>query len=351
MVAGFIKTNIPQSRTYQTMIGSGGYPMWTERSPSTRHIPRGLYPSHKALGKYKKESKILKKMIRKAKRACWSKFIEEQGWHDSHLRPGQSRSLPETPASHETQLGQPPNVPCHSGISFVISRDRRLVYRQSPEGSQQNLQQFRTRHGRCELPAFEAYQGQAMHLALTMESSNMIAVMSDSRATIQTVHNLNKGLPPRSGIEANIKRTLSEYASSKDVRISWVQGNFGIEGNEKADQRACFESHLGELSGRVRTVTHGAKSWLHHIGKAESRDCPCGTHGGRRTHYLRLPDASSWGISTRLGDKRHSAAGRTTFFNYIYHKMASSFELGFYTAKGCTISVKRNPGLAYVDNP
>ncbi|RPB19969.1 hypothetical protein L211DRAFT_852760 [Terfezia boudieri ATCC MYA-4762] len=79
----------------------------------------------------------------------------------------------------------------------------------------------------------------------------MVMILSDSQAAAQTVSNLSKGAPPtpRSGIEAEIKRTLVNSTDFKDVRISWGRGHIGIKGIEKAEPEAIFESCLGNLTG------------------------------------------------------------------------------------------------------
>ncbi|RPB21120.1 hypothetical protein L211DRAFT_851718 [Terfezia boudieri ATCC MYA-4762] len=92
---------------------------------------------------------------------------------------------------------------------------------------------------------------EVMHLSLSMEVSDTIAILSDSRPTVQTISNKSQGGLPRPGVEANIKGTLIEPANSKDVWTAWVMAN------EKADQRASYESILGELKGTGRTATQG----------------------------------------------------------------------------------------------
>ena len=158
----------------------------------------------------------------------------------------------------------------------------------------------------------------AIALALEEETSNMIALVSDSQAAIHTVHNLSKGQPPRSHIEIHIKNALK--SKTRDIGILWVRGHIGIAGNEKGDKRAEYESILGEISGTARTATEegvraisratrkthrqqpgfNARScewnrhalsaytwtrtergpqnkWLHHIKEVDSPACACGS--------------------------------------------------------------------------
>ena len=90
----------------------------------------------------------------------------------------------------------------------------------------------------------------AIALALEEEVSDMIDIVSDSQAAIQTVYNLNRGHRPRSHIECRIKAAL-KYQTT-DIGILWIRAHIGIPGNEKADKRAEYESILGAISGKDR---------------------------------------------------------------------------------------------------
>ena len=57
----------------------------------------------------------------------------------------------------------------------------------------------------------------------------------------------------RSHIECRLKAVLK--TKSRDIGVLWVRGYIGIDGNEKADKRAEFESILGEISGKDGIVT------------------------------------------------------------------------------------------------
>ncbi|KAF8432391.1 hypothetical protein BGX38DRAFT_1276718 [Terfezia claveryi] len=60
----------------------------------------------------------------------------------------------------------------------------------------------------------------SMHLALSRENSEMLAILSDSQAATQSIINRSRGKPPRSDIEASIKSAIVE-AESRDVKIVW----------------------------------------------------------------------------------------------------------------------------------
>ncbi|KAF8422185.1 hypothetical protein EV426DRAFT_706332 [Tirmania nivea] len=156
----------------------------------------------------------------------------------------------------------------------------------------------------------------AVQRALQKEDRSMVAILSDSQAAIQTISSMSRGAPPRSSIEQEIKEILVQASETRDVKVVWVRGHIGIDGNERADKRAAFESRLGLIRGTERTVTEGGiraaskairkeartrtgygkrrcewdrralsaytwmrtdrgphKSWLHRIGKAADTEC------------------------------------------------------------------------------
>ncbi|KAF8453659.1 hypothetical protein BGX38DRAFT_1268461 [Terfezia claveryi] len=95
-----------------------------------------------------------------------------------------------------------------------------------------------------------------MHLALSRDEREMLAILLDSQAAIQAIVNMSRGAPPRTGIKAEIKAALTEN-QVRDVKVVWVRDHIGIEGSEKADRQAAFESILGQIRGSPRTVTEG----------------------------------------------------------------------------------------------
>ena len=149
----------------------------------------------------------------------------------------------------------------------------------------------------------------------------MVLILTDSMVAKATAINLANGAAPRPQIERQIKAALRRRESlSLDTGISWVRAHIGIRDNELADQRATYESFLGEISNAPRTATEGGirriakearasersvagygkggkvlwkrralaaytwfrtgkgpqRQWLHKIGKAEDPSCPCG---------------------------------------------------------------------------
>lgn len=80
---------------------------------------------------------------------------------------------------------------------------------------------------------------QEIHLALTTEDSDMVAILSDSQAAIQSISNMSKGALPRSGIEADIKTALVQSADRRDVKIAglepcWYRREGGLRSASKA---------------------------------------------------------------------------------------------------------------------
>lgn len=116
--------------------------------------------------------------------------------------------------------------------------------------------------------------------------------------------------------------------TQKDIKIAWVRGHIGIEGNEKADYRATYESILGQIRGSPRTITEGGlraaskairkaartkegfgkrrvewsrqglsaytwmrcdrgpqTSWLNQVGKSITTECACG-HPLENAHHI-----------------------------------------------------------------
>jgi len=157
-------------------------------------------------------------------------------------------------------------------------------------------------------------------IALALHNENEehpLAILTDSQAAIDTLHNLAKGSPPRSDIEKMLKDALC--ASKREIGILWVRSHIGIEGNEKADRRADLEMFRGSFSGDpgmttfeglrekgkdrrksartalgfgkhrsswgkdavaantwTRTNRGPQKACLHHIGKSPDPSCTCG---------------------------------------------------------------------------
>jgi len=182
----------------------------------------------------------------------------------------------------------------------------------------------------------------AIATALETEEYDRLAI---AIAAVRTVHNLSKGAPPRSHIESRIKEALRSNA--KGIGILWARSHIGIPGNEKADERAKYESFLGELTHspqegteeglraqgkavrraarheagygqrrvnwdrhalsaytRLRTDKGPQKKWLRHIGKADSPDCACGhsVEDGRHITF-ECPRFRSW-RDEYLGERR-----------------------------------------------
>ena len=215
------------------------------------------------------------------------------------------------------------------------------------------------------------------------ESHNMLAIASDSVAVVRTIHNLSKGVPPRSHIERRIK---AARRSDKDIGVLWVRSHIGIPGNERADERAEYESFLGEVAlspqegteeglralgkavrkaARVeagygqrrvlwdrhalsaytwlRTDKGPQKKWLHYIGKAANPACACGHSPEDERHIMfECPRFRSWRdeylgerrtweeldkqfwIKRGEGDKEKFFEGTEAFFGLVYGRLKTS---------------------------
>ena len=98
-------------------------------------------------------------------------------------------------------------------------------------------------------------------IQLSLESlseDHTVLLLSDSQAAIDTVLNLTKGNPARSGIERDIKRLLNlRQDRGQDTGITWVRAHIQIPGNEEADALALWSSYLGQTTGSKRTITEG----------------------------------------------------------------------------------------------
>jgi len=138
--------------------------------------------------------------------------------------------------------------------------------------------------------------------------------------------NLSTSQPPRSGVEVQLKQALHNRRD-KDTAISRIYRQIGIPGNERADRREEYESHLGVTAGSPHTATEEGirlaskatkkqdrqvgvfglrrgdwcrralspyallrtdggpqRSWLHRIGKTADPSCPCGHHTENGLH-------------------------------------------------------------------
>jgi len=175
----------------------------------------------------------------------------------------------------------------------------------------------------CSVPDAERH---AIALALDKEDHSMLAIASDSLTAIDTVKRVAQGGTPRSDIEAHIQSLL--LRPHGDVGILWVHSHIGISGNEAADKRSLFESHIGRIGGSPYIYTHeGHKArnkarrtayrtqtsyghhrtnwyrqalsaytwlrsnrgplgaWLHHIRVIQSPACPC-AHPSEDDHHF-----------------------------------------------------------------
>lgn len=65
---------------------------------------------------------------------------------------------------------------------------------------------------------------EAIGLACSDQDTDMHFILTDSQAVLQSVLNISRGSPPRSGIEVHIKSALRQRAHS-DTAFSWVLGH------------------------------------------------------------------------------------------------------------------------------
>jgi len=70
---------------------------------------------------------------------------------------------------------------------------------------------------------------------------DILFILTDSRAALQTSLNISQSAPPRSGIEVQLKEALRKQGHL-DTAIAWIRGHIGTPGNEKADELAAFTS-------------------------------------------------------------------------------------------------------------
>jgi len=118
----------------------------------------------------------------------------------------------------------------------------------------------------------------AIGLASQAEGS-MNFILTDSQAGFQSVLNLRRGAPPRSGIEVEIKAALTKR-DADDTAISWIRSQIRIPGNERADPLTAFASIHGDISlaeeiateGGVRQSSKASRAaWRHNAGFGKRR--------------------------------------------------------------------------------
>ena len=166
-----------------------------------------------------------------------------------------------------------------------------------------------------------AIDAEKLAIALTLESNthrDNITICSDSSAALCATRNISQGAQCTSGIEIRIKRALQHlHHQGVKTYLVWVRAHIGIKGNEEADAQANLHSWKGAILRYPTTATpagivassrqtrkewrtepgfgssrcnynHKAmaaytwmrtdkgphRSWLHHIGKADSAACP-----------------------------------------------------------------------------
>ena len=137
------------------------------------------------------------------------------------------------------------------------------------------------------------------------------AVATDSQAAVTRCMNLASGATRiRSWIDERTVKAMKEATSGGKLALMWVKGHSGVEGNERADERAKEEVRKGQWRSEPRIATPAGirqayplfrrephmkwdrtelrglsylhkdkgpmKAWLHKIGRAEDPFCGCG---------------------------------------------------------------------------
>jgi len=98
----------------------------------------------------------------------------------------------------------------------------------------------------------------AIALGLEQETADMHYLLTDSQAALHTDLNLSKGVPPKSGVEKELKMALWKRRD-QDMAVAWIRSHIGIPGNDNADRKVAFEEILGLTEG---SHIRGAKSGL-----------------------------------------------------------------------------------------
>jgi len=98
--------------------------------------------------------------------------------------------------------------------------------------------------------------GERKGIALAIRNApynHKVCVLSDSYTAIHTALQLSSGVPPRSGIETEIRDAI--LSRTHTTAVAWIRGHLGIVGNTIADELAELHSHLGTTSLHPRTAT------------------------------------------------------------------------------------------------